>query len=72
MAKSCKALITHVFNELKTNRIQICADVANVPSCQVPERLGFAKEGINRVACKLAQGLRDCTIYSMQVKEWRE
>lgn len=68
---ACRELISHGFNHLGLNRIQILADTANKPSLAVPERLGFTKEGVIRDCYRVANGFRDVVQYSLLASERR-
>src|SRR5215213_5253493 len=50
ITKSCKALISYAFDELKMNRIEIRCATENVKSRAIAERLGFQLEGVLRQA----------------------
>ena len=48
VSKSVQALTEFVFNELKMNRIQIRCATENIKSNNIPKRLGFSFEGVER------------------------
>jgi len=64
-------MITYAYEELNLNRIQIVSDVKNMPSCRVPEKLGFTKEGIIRAYYRSSDGFHDCAMYSLLKDEWK-
>jgi len=64
MTASCRALIAHAFDALRLNRVQICCATANRRSRAIPERLGFACEGIQREAEWLCDHFVDHAVYA--------
>lgn len=48
ITKAVEKLCEYAFNELDINRVQIKCAVGNLPSKNVPKRLGFKLEGIER------------------------
>lgn len=65
MTDSVSALISYAFNEMKMNRIQICCGVGNIPSRNIPHRLGFKLEGIERAGELFPDGhFLDLEVYS--------
>ena len=71
MTKACSAIIDYGFNVMDLNRISIGADIQNIPSRKIPEKLGFIKEGILRDLYKSKDGFRDAVQYSMLKREWK-
>ncbi len=71
MTRCCRALIAYAYEELDLNRIEIVADVGNIPSCRIPEKIGFAKESVMRACYRSADGFRDCARYSLLKSEWK-
>jgi ribosomal-protein-serine acetyltransferase len=71
MTKSCGALVTHAFNELRLNRVEIYCAVENLRSRRIPERLGFAEEGTHRQAEWVHDHFKDLVSYSMLARDWR-
>jgi ribosomal-protein-serine acetyltransferase len=70
MTKTCRALVDYAFTELKINRINIVAAIANTKSRAIPERLGFTQEGIERQGERLHGQYVDLAVYSILVEEW--
>lgn len=70
MTKSCKVLIDYAFKELKLNRVEIRCAEKNLSSRAIPERLGFAKEGMVREAEWLYDHFVDHVIYGVLAREW--
>ncbi|WP_430412000.1 GNAT family N-acetyltransferase [Kordia sp.] len=48
ITKSVTKLCSFIFNKLRFNRVEIKCAVGNAPSSNVPKRLGFTFEGIER------------------------
>lgn len=71
MIRSCRAMITYAFEKLKMNRVQIKVAVENKQSIQIPVRLGFLYEGIEREGESLNKRFTDLKVYSILKKEWK-
>lgn len=71
VTRSCRALITHAFAELRLNRVDIRCAVGNGRSRAIPERLGFQQEGIIRQAEWLYDRFVDHVVYGMLASEWQ-
>lgn len=71
MTRSCRALVDHLFGELKLNRVEIRCAVGNDRSCAVPRRLGFRQEGILRQAEWLYDHFVDHVVWGMLAEDWR-
>ncbi len=48
MTKAVERICEYAFDELQLNRVQIKCAVGNLPSKNIPKRLGFVLEGIER------------------------
>lgn len=71
VTQSVKALINLAYNELDINRIQIKCAVGNIPSRNIPKRLGFQFEGIERAGELLVDNVfADIEVYSMLKSEF--
>ncbi len=70
MTKCCKQLIHFAFEALELNRIQIKVAAANHKSQQIPIRLGFTYEGIERAGELLLNGYTDVVVYSLLRNEF--
>lgn len=71
MSQSVKRLVDYAFEELGMNRVQIKCAVGNVPSKNIPKRLGFVYEGIEREGELYADGsYMDIEVYSFLRKDW--
>lgn len=65
MSRSVSTLCDFAFRELDMNRIQIKCALANTPSRNIPQRLGFKLEGIERAGELLTGGVfTDLAVYS--------
>lgn len=65
MMRSVRTLCDFGFRELDINRIQIKCAVANTSSRNIPQRLGFQLEGIERAGELLTGGVfTDLAVYS--------
>jgi ribosomal-protein-serine acetyltransferase len=71
MTKSCRAVVSYVFNELKLNRVEIRAGVFNKKSRAIPERLGFSQEGTIKCGEWLYDHYIDSVIYGMLRADWK-
>ena len=71
ITKSVKKLCGFVFNELEFNRIQIKCATGNEPSKNIPKRLGFKFEGIERDGELFYENtFYDLEVYSLLKKEF--
>lgn len=71
MTQSVKALCKFGFDELQLNRIQIKCAVGNIPSRNIPQRLGFKCEGIERQGEIQHDGsFKDLEVYSLLRSEF--
>lgn len=65
ITESVQTLVKFAFNEMKMNRVQIKCAVRNIPSKNIPRKLGFKLEGIERDGELLAGGkFTDIEVYS--------
>ena len=70
ITRSLKVLIDFLFVNMKMNRIQIKCGVGNHPSSDIPKRLGFTFEGIEREGEKHQAGFIDLEVYSLLKLDW--
>ena len=70
MTRACHALTGYAFAELGLQRVEIQCATTNARSRAIPERLGFAEEGIRRQAEWLHDHFADLVIYGMLRDEW--
>jgi ribosomal-protein-serine acetyltransferase len=71
MSGAVSALVDHAFERWLLNRVEIRADVENVRSRALAERLGFRHEGTLRQALRLGDGYHDDALYAMLAEDWR-
>ena len=64
------ALIERVFYQMNFNRVQIKCAVGNIRSSNIPKRLGFKLEGIERQGERHKDGYFDLEVYAMLRAEW--
>lgn len=70
MTRSVRTLCDFAFRELDMNRIQIKCALANIRSRNIPQRLGFKLEGIERAGELLTGGVfTDLAVYSRLKKD---
>ncbi len=73
MIHSVLKLIEYAFSEMEMNRIQIKVAVNNYRSRQIPEKLGFCFEGIERDGELLVDNIyTDINVYSLLKKEFKD
>lgn len=70
MTRAVSALCEFAFGQLGLNRIQIKCAVGNIPSKNIPQRLGFKFEGIERDGELLDDGYTDIEVYSKLKSEF--
>jgi ribosomal-protein-serine acetyltransferase len=68
----CRALVSYAFEQYQLNKVEIHCAAENRRSRAIPERLGFAQEGILRQAERFADWYNDLVVYGMLASEWRE
>ena len=72
MTLAARALVDHAFSGWKLNRVEIHAAVENARSRAIPERLGFAEEGMRRQAERVGDRWLDHVVYAMLAAEWAQ
>jgi ribosomal-protein-serine acetyltransferase len=70
MTRCCAAVVHHGFAALNLNRVAIFCATENKRSRAIPERLGFALEGVYREAEWLYDHFVDLAGYGMVAREW--
>lgn len=71
MTESVKCLIKLAFEELNINRIQIRCAVGNTPSSNIPKKLGFKFEGIERDGELFPDGtFKNLEVYSQTKRDF--
>jgi ribosomal-protein-serine acetyltransferase len=71
VTRCVRALIAKAFDDLGYRRVDIRADVANARSRAVPERLGFAFEGVLRREFFDGRRFVDQAVYGLLREDWR-
>jgi ribosomal-protein-serine acetyltransferase len=71
ITRCCRTLIDYLFDEQGLHRIEIRCGTGNVRSCAIPERLGFAREGVLREAEWVSGRFVDLVVWGMLEGEWR-
>jgi ribosomal-protein-serine acetyltransferase len=71
VTRCCTVLLDYLFGELQVHRVDIRCGTGNIRSCAIPERLGFAREGIAREAQWVGNRWVDLVIWSLLEAEWR-
>ena len=70
MTRAAKGMLDIAFNEYKLEKVEILVAVDNYKSRQIPERLGFKLEGVNRQAEWLYDHYIDHAVYGLLATEW--
>lgn len=70
MTRAVAALVEHAFTGWRLNRVEIRADVHNLRSRAIAERLGFQQEGTLRQAARLGDRYIDHVVYAMLAANW--
>ncbi len=71
MTSAVTVLIDHAVDTWGVERIEIRAGTENHRSRAVPERLGFAFEGVARRAERVGTRVLDHAVYGLLAEEWR-
>jgi ribosomal-protein-serine acetyltransferase len=66
----CRVMITHLFEELDLNRVEIHCAVSNSKSAAVPRRLGFELEGTFRDGVYAGGRFHDSYVFGMLKRDW--
>lgn len=67
---SCRAAISHLFDEVDLNRVEIHCAITNVKSCAIPKRLGFVHEGTIRDGQLCGGQYQDLHVFGMLKRDW--
>jgi ribosomal-protein-serine acetyltransferase len=65
MTRAVRALVDQAFGELELHRVEIQAAESNRRSRAIPERLGFAQEGVRREAESVGGRYLDLVVYGL-------
>jgi RimJ/RimL family protein N-acetyltransferase len=63
--RGLKLFVAWAFESLGLQRVELLAEVDNLPSQRVAERYGFAREGLLRAKIKTRRGRSDAYLYSL-------
>ena len=70
MTEAVAALTTYAFEVWGLARVEIRVATENRRSTAIPERLGFAREGVLRQAERHGDTYRDLVVYAMLAQDW--
>ncbi len=70
MTEACRAVVTHLFDDLDLHRVAIHCASGNEKSCAVAKRLGFIEEGRAREAQLLHGQFHDLRRFAMLKRDW--
>lgn len=70
ITRSCRKLISHAYENIGFNRLEVKCGVGNIKSGRIPQRLGFAFEGIEREGELVNGTFIDIEVYSLLKKDW--
>ena len=70
MTLAVRALVDHAFETWRLNRVEIRAGIENARSRAIPERLGFAPEGVLRAAELVGDHYIDLAVYAVFARDW--
>jgi len=71
MSRAVAALLDYLFDEVGLHRVTIQCGTGNHRSCAIPERLGFAHEGLVREAEWVNDRWVDLAIWGMLANDWK-
>ncbi|HEX6290959.1 MAG TPA: GNAT family protein [Herpetosiphonaceae bacterium] len=71
MTRAARAMLGFAFDDLSLNRVALEAEVGNVRSRAVAERLGFTFEGIRRHGWVNRGQFVDIAVYSLLASDWQ-
>ena len=71
VTRCCKATIDMAFEKMEMNRVQITCGVKNIRSINIPKRLGFQFEGVERAGEMHDNKFIDLAVYSMLKIDWK-
>ncbi|NCA86409.1 MAG: N-acetyltransferase [Clostridia bacterium] len=70
VTESANALVDTIFSQMNINRVQIKCAVGNSRSSNIPKRLGFKREGIERQGERHKNGYFDLEVYALLKTDW--
>jgi RimJ/RimL family protein N-acetyltransferase len=62
--RALSAVTAWSFGTLRMHRVEVCHSTANVASCRVAQRAGFAAEGTKRSEARHADGWHDMHLHA--------
>ncbi len=71
MADACRAVLTHLFDELELHRVEIRCAAGNVRSAALAGRLGFTLDGTLREAHWVNGQFHDLLVFGMLRQDWK-
>jgi ribosomal-protein-serine acetyltransferase len=71
VTRCCESLLDYLFDDLGLHRVTIQCGVQNGRSCAIPERLGFAREGVTRDGEWVNDRWLDLVGWGMLEQDWR-
>jgi ribosomal-protein-serine acetyltransferase len=71
MTLAVSRLVDHAVDVWQLHRVEIRAAVSNARSRAIPQRLGFAEEGVMRDGERFGDRYLDLVVYSMLEHDWR-
>ncbi len=69
ISTSCQRLIDYGFKHLGLHRISMKIIPNNEKSLRIPQRLGFAQEGISRATFKVGEEFYDLAVFSLLITD---
>ncbi len=70
MTRAVRVLVDHALKSWRLDRVEIRAGVENARSRAIPERLGFAQEGVKRRAERIGDRYIDQAVYAMHRRDF--
>ncbi|OKL39664.1 GNAT family N-acetyltransferase [Pontibacter flavimaris] len=70
MRRACQTLLDYAFGKLRMNRVEIRVGVGNARSSNIPRKLGFTLEGVQRHGEFLNDHFHDLEVYSLLRSEY--
>ena len=70
MTDACRAVIDYAFAQWKLHRVEIRVAVGNRKSSAIPQRLGFALEGVQKHAQRHRNDWFDIEMYGLIADQW--
>jgi len=70
VTRAVRRLIDLAFEHFPVDRVEIHCAPDNVPSCKIPERLGFTREAVLRRALRAHEFVDDRVVWGLLREEW--